>query len=320
MSSLTPISQIFSPYAISHGNTQREKIHNHKLPFFVGMGNDVGILGKAWTFPSDHLPIGITLSHSIHIASWNVLNTIYVKHVIENYQGLNNSTITEENVLLSDDGFTVREHHIINLIQQMISSHTNPRSVIALQECGLTFVKHLKESLPSYIKLIHSAENESDQSIILYNSDVFDCDDIKVKSGIFSDRPKRTVMDILFKEKITQEQLRCVTAHLPWVPNGSGPKELAEYLKEQIHAHETLIVMGDMNRTEVEIDSSFRENCLTNFQQISPYPTFIPFYTDGLYTQSADFDHFFIFGNKVAKANAPDQVLPTLSSMVKLIN
>src|ERR1700733_12939794 len=90
--------------------TTEEKTLYKKVPFFEGMGVDVGCLRCDWTLPSDHLPIGITLLgvDSINIASWNVLNNEYLKYVIGDYQGLNGSTITDENKKISDEGLTLR--------------------------------------------------------------------------------------------------------------------------------------------------------------------------------------------------------------------
>ena len=66
-----------------------------------GMGVEVGKLQKKWQFPSDHLPIGMTVK-GVHIASWNVLNTAFFRWIEKNSQGLKDSMLKEENYPVKD--------------------------------------------------------------------------------------------------------------------------------------------------------------------------------------------------------------------------
>lgn len=307
----------------NHSYNPTEQIINHKTMNLEGMGMDVGLLREQWTLPSDHLPIGITLpgDRPVNIASWNVLNSEYIKHAIADHSGLNKSTLTVENNVITDDGLTERDQHVINLILNELLAPTkqHSRDIIALQECGQAFVHHLKESLPSHMHLIPAAERESDQSVIIYNKERFNCISTEVSAGVFTDRPKRTIMNVLLQDKESDELYRCLTAHLPWIPEGPAAKQLGTYLKGQMIAQdlETMILMGDLNKTEIAIEHSFRDSGLNDFQQISPYSTFIPFFLDGTYTRSTCFDHFFIFANKYVpvEVNTPDEVLDGLSTL-----
>jgi predicted kinase/endonuclease/exonuclease/phosphatase family metal-dependent hydrolase len=299
-----------------------EQIPNHRKMSIEGMGIDVGLLREQWTLPSDHLPIGIRIitfnNKILNIASWNVLNTEYIKYAIADHSGLNNSTLTIENTIIESDGLTQREQHVIDLILNgLLALNEHFRDIIALQECGQAFVSHLRKNLPQHIALITAAEHESDQSVMLYNTERFDCRSIDIKAGIFTDRPKRTIMNVLFEDKESKTLYRCLTAHLPWIPNGPAATQLASYVKEQTKSinNETIILMGDMNKTELAIAQSFNDVGISNFQQFSPYSTFIPFFLDGTYTRSACFDHIFIFSNVPvrAQANSPDEVLDGLS-------
>lgn len=308
------------------GHLPEESIPNHKKPFFEGMGVDVGLLREKWTLPSDHLPIGLIFPGKapVRVASWNVLNSGYMKFVQGDYQGLVGSTITLEDKALGVDGFTIREQHVIDLILEMLKDPNNSHNVIALQECGQTFLNHLNQSLPAHIQLIYTDETAKDQSVFLYDTSRFDCTEVTIKKGIFSDRPERAALNMQLQDKVTGEYLRCVTAHLPWIPDGSGAKELAAYLLEQqssLRENETLVVMGDMNRTETEIEHSFIEAGLVG-QQISPYCTYIPYLKDGVYTQTADVDHCIVLGHRKGQARAalPDEVLPGLNALVKLLH
>lgn len=305
---------------------QKESIPNHKEPFFEGMGVDVGLLRGMWTLPSDHVPVGLILSgeEQICIVSWNVLNSGYMKFVLGDYQGLVGSVITEEDISLGEDGFTIREQHVIDLILKMLNSPNTSKDVIALQECGQIFLNHLRQSLPQHMQIIYTDENAKDQSVFLYNTRVFECEEVTIKKGIFSDRPERAALNVQLRSKMTGEFLRCITAHLPWIPDGSGAKELAAYLLEQqslLRNDETLVVMGDMNRTEIEIEQSFKEVGLFG-QQISPYCTYIPYLKDGVYTQTADVDHLFVFGQREGQARAtlPDEIFPELEALVKTLH
>lgn len=298
-----------------------EEVDNHKEMSIEGMGIDVGLLREQWTLPSDHLPIGITLA-GINIASWNVLNTEYIKYAIADHSGLNKSTLTLENNIIHIDGLTERDQHVLNLILGEMLVHTqHSRDIIALQECGKAFVHHLKAILPPHMALIPAAEHETDQSVIIYNTENFNCLNIEVLAGLFTDRPKRTIMNILLQEKKSKKLYRFLTAHLPWIPDGPAAKQLADYLKDQLSKNsmdqETMVLMGDLNKTEKAIERSFLDSGLNDFQQISPYSTFIPFFLDGTYTRSACFDHFFIFANHHVKVevNSPDEVLDGLNTL-----
>lgn len=299
-----------------------EKISNKKIMPLDGMGKDVGLMREQWTLPSDHLPIGITLlgTKPLNIASWNVLNKEYMHYILDDYAGLNKSILSDENNVIRSNGLTERDLHVVNIVVgELLGSNQYPRDVLALHECSQAFIECLKEKLPSNVDLIMSTKNEKDQSIMLYNKERFNCLENKIQSGLYSDRPKRPLMNILLEDKENKALYRCLTSHLPWIPNGPAPKELAVYIQEQLEHlssdNEMMIMMGDLNRTEKDIERIFIESGLSHFQQISPYSTYIPFHNDGTYTRSACFDHFFIFANKGIPviANSPDEVLEGLS-------
>ncbi len=322
--SLDSISrQTFSQISSEQPKTQAGIKDQWKItqkPFFIGMGADVGIMREKWTHPSDHLPIGVTLQGQspIHIATWNILADIYMKHVMDDYQGLMGSAITTEHEKVTEEGITLRNQHLIDHILQMLTDKDRPRGVIALQECGKTFIQHLKKSLAPHFKLSLAGESEEDQIAMIYNSNIFDLVEKNGQQGVFSDKPSRGILNLLLKQKDTGELIRCITVHLPWVLQGPATQELSAYILEQKRVQkegETMVVMGDMNRTEVEIFESLKE--LGDFQQISPYPTMIPYLKDGIYTQSADFDHIFVFGERRALANAPNEVLERLNILVE---
>jgi len=122
-------------------------------------GTYVGKVEELWQFPSDHLPIGMTMDH-IHIVSWNVLDADYMSWVTEkDSQGLKRSMIVDEHIYIQGTSLTVRDLHIVDMILQMISHATHPKSLIALQECNKAFLKELIARLPLGLEVIsHKGE------------------------------------------------------------------------------------------------------------------------------------------------------------------
>lgn len=308
------------------------------------MGVYVGKLHQKWTLPSDHLPIGATLSlgkdsnEKVHFCSWNVLNPEYMKFILpvnglnKDYQGLNPSAITEANVPEPelDPVITKREDIIINSVVDMLNGNIgNVKSIISLQECGDSFIQHLTKRLPGNIALIRSYQTKvDDQSIVLYNTDIFEKTSEAIVPGLFKSRPHRAIMNILLKHKTTMENIRIVTTHLPWIKGDPAGTVFANFLKNNRKEEETLLAMGDMNQDEIEIAKTFKEVLSkeeqNNFSQIFSYPTFIPYYREEQIQKyvSACFDHIFALGRKADQviASSADEILPNLSAMVKTLS
>lgn len=126
----------------------------------------VGKLGKEWRFPSDHLPVGAEVN-GVRIISWNVLNNAFMDWVAEkDSQGLNGSLITELHRPVAENGLTMRDV----LVAEMIRTMTSQGQVVALQECSAPFLKHLKNQLPTDWRMVKSFEGDrKDQDVILYD-------------------------------------------------------------------------------------------------------------------------------------------------------
>ena len=111
-------------------------------------------MGKMWQFPSDHPPVGATVTVNeakpLHVASWNVLNKSYYKFIAEDTQGLNGSLISELHARESpesSDRADAREHRIADITQKMLCREHYPVSLICLQECSADFLRVLKRRL-----------------------------------------------------------------------------------------------------------------------------------------------------------------------------
>ena len=99
-------------------------------------------LGVNWQFPSDHLPVATVLEDGhTRCASWNVLDTRYVKLVAG--QGLNGSMITQQDLPVGASDLTLRDASTLNTVLTLLSTV----SVLALQECSQQFLIALNAKL-----------------------------------------------------------------------------------------------------------------------------------------------------------------------------
>ena len=281
------------------------------------MGKYVGELQEKWQFPSDHLPIGMTVD-GIHLASWNVLNSAYMNWVFENSQGLSRSLITKEHIYLEGSKLTVRDLHVIEGIKSMLSHPTHPRSVLSLQECSEAFLAELQKQLPERYEIILSSDLPmKDQNIVIYDKQLLNYHAEKSSiSKIFSEDEKKSVMNLYFSRVDTGQALRIINGHLPGAPGNPAPDEFARFVSSFASSNELIIAMGDMNFHEVEMKAAFQKNTPL-FDCLSPYCTNIT----PLEFFSKSIDHFFILNSEQhpAIANHPEQVLTGLSETVDLL-
>jgi endonuclease/exonuclease/phosphatase family metal-dependent hydrolase len=283
-------------------------------PQLKPMGTYVGELQERWQFPSDHLPIGMTCAGH-HFASWNVLDAQYMSWVTEkNSQGLSRSMIADEHVYIGNSGLTVRDKHIADLILQMISHPTHPRSLLTLQECSEPFIEELRSRLPAHFEII---SNHGDA--VLLDRSHFEVIEAKEVAGIFADSPSRTVQDILIHDLMNEQPLRLVNAHLPGDPTKPARFEFTQYLNDTFDPHVPTIAMGDMNFNELEMSDAMRQS----FENDSPFSVYSPYCTNispGEFTSKA-IDHFIVYSPSETPVlmNSPNQILRGLSPMVSLL-
>lgn len=282
-------------------------------------GKFVGELQEKWQFPSDHLPIGMTMD-GLNIVSWNVLNSEYMSWVEKNTQGLSRSQITQEHVYLEGSKLTFRDLHVIECIKSMLSHPSHPRSVISLQECSEAFIAELQRQLPEEFGIILSSDVPiKDQNIAIYDKRAlaFNSSDSQIAHGVFT-KDKRSVMNLCFIRKETGETLRIINAHLPGEPGNPAPAEFAAYVSSWTSSEEVTIAMGDMNFNEVEMKAAFTKKPLAGlqFDMLAPYCSNI-----GLDFCSKSIDHFFVFAQEkhTLLSNNPDDVLHGLNEIVGLL-
>lgn len=283
------------------------------------MGQFIGELQERWQFPSDHLPIGMTID-GMNIASWNVLNAAYMDWIDKNTQGLSHSQIRQEHVLVNEEGLTIRDQHVVNEILSMLNHPTHPKSILSLQECGAPFLKELQKKLPTNFAIIYSdALNAEDQNVVIFNKDKLSYDPAhsEMTTGIFSEQQSRSVMNLIFINTDNQKEIRLINAHLPGDPTKPAAQEFANFVASQ--ASDILTIAGgDMNFNEVIMQDAFEKVLAPSmhFQIVAPYCT-----NAGLDFRSKSIDHFFVISANDEKARKakPEEVLTGLQKTVDLL-
>lgn len=209
----------------------------------------VGELGKAWQFPSDHLPIGASIDN-IHFALWNTLNTEYLHWIEKNGQGLRDSLILNTNVPFSENSIlTVREDMVIDSIMKMLQHPTHPRSVLALQEVGECLFKELSLRLPDFMHIFpEKADEQKIEDIFIVDTRIFDILDSEISQYTFS---HNTIIRLTLRDKVTGLKYSFIQSHVPGGPVNSLPAriELAEKVMQEFNSENISIVLGDMNRS-----------------------------------------------------------------------
>ena len=310
--SLISLSISLHPAALTYPQTIPNTILSEKSQ---PMGTYVGELQELWQFPSDHLPIAMTLDH-LNFVSWNVLDAEYMSWVTEkNSQGISRSMIADEHVYINQSRLTIRDRHIADLILQMVSHPTHPRSILSLQECSKSFIEELRQRLPSYFEIISNHGNA-----VLLDRHCFDLTAAKEVSGVFSDAPYRSFQDISIRRRDNEQPLRLINAHLPGDPTQPGRFEFARYLARTFDPELTTIAMGDMNFDELEMEDAMKQAFPNNssFSLYSPYCTNI---SPDVFKSKA-IDHFLVYSPEKSPValNSPDEIMPGLNPIISLMH
>jgi endonuclease/exonuclease/phosphatase family metal-dependent hydrolase len=282
----------------------------------------VGELQERWQFPSDHLPIGIFLqdaNSSFRILSWNVLNTAYIKWIDENSQGLARSGITQENIPIKENGFTVREQHVIDSLLNMAQAPHCPNNILCLQECSERFIQELSRQLPSHIKIIRSSDAATkNQNIVLYNATAFDFVEKNLHSRAFPSEPSRPLMEVVLEKQGIR--YRIFNAHLRCESSSTQKFELAQFVYAQKHPEEVTIALGDLNTHRAQMEEAFASQRRepNSFLSFSPYKT-----TVSPELHSKTIDHIFLDPGPhslTIREVSPNELLDGLQDLVDLLN
>lgn len=281
----------------------------------------VGELQERWTFPSDHLPIGVTVQDAnshFRIISWNVLNSAYLKWIYENSQGFAGSSLTEEDIPIKENGLTLREQHVIDIIQSLKDSN----SVLCLQECSELFIQELKLQLPPHIKAICSSDTPvRNQNIILYDTTVFEFIDKTLHTHVFSSEPARPLMEVILEKNGVQ--YRIFNVHLRCDEAKQQRFDLAEFIYARKQKDEVTVVLGDLNVERAPMIDAF-DKTSTHYNQINYFLAFSPYKTTvSPELESKAIDHIFLDPGLIffkVRENNADEILEGLQYLVDLLN
>lgn len=242
----------------------------------------VGELGKSWTLPSDHLPVGGSVG-KVHFVMWNILHTGALHHIVNNGQGLRDSFIMAANI--PDEGsLTLRESVIIDQIFEMINQPTHPRSLIALEETSVEVYQKLQNSLPKNMQLFPpNIGGLAHGDVFIFDTKIFDLIDYSFKKYKCS-KSGNSYMTLTLFEKNTGLTYRFIQSHVPGGPDANSKparKELADAVMSDFNPQAITIIMGDMNRSPDYFLEDFKIAAANKrmpqpFQNLwIPYPTHI---------------------------------------------
>lgn len=284
----------------------------------------VGELGKAWQFPSDHLPIGATLDN-FHIAFWNILNKNYLFHIEENTQGLKYSSILIDNVPFNKNAtLTVREMIVGQQILEMINHPTHPRSLIALQETHGDVSAFLKAHLPPTWTILTPPNQPKSQDIFLYDTEIFEF--IDLDAVIYTPEFPKTIFTLTLREKDSKKLFRFIQSHIPGGPTNSADA-CAKFSKEALRQYDpnlTIVLMGDMNQSPRIIQEALDEAAkeLGSSQPYSHLPVKYPTHIN-THLQASWIDNFFVFipenQGSTQASHEPEELFNALVPIVKLL-
>ncbi len=314
----TPLSAATSPTELSSNRASMRKM-KHLLastPTLRPMGTYVGELQEKWQFPSDHLPIGMTLG-DIHFASWNVLDSNYMDWVTEkNSQGLSRSMLADEHIYIEGTGLTVRDQHVVDLILEMTNHPTHPKQLINLQECSDPFMAELAKQLPPHFTVIAAEGNA-----VVIDQRKFIVQKAHSVKGLFHDEPERTIQEVtLYPIDGTQtEPLRIINCHIPGDPTKPARYEFARYLAESFDPSATTIAAGDMNFNELEMSDALQQAFGPTAETPSlhtPYCTNI----SPVIFHSKAIDHMVVHSKKKPILHTFEEVMIGLTHTAQLLN
>ncbi len=283
----------------------------------------VGELGKAWKFPSDHLPIGATIG-DFHIACWNILNKKYLFHIEENTQGLKDSSILKDNIpIRGSKTLTLRELTIGCQILEMINHPTHPRSLIALQETHEDVLTFLKAQLPFSWAILTPPNQPKSEDIFIYNTDIFQF--ISLDAVQYTPQLPKTIFTITLLEKSSGRSFRFVQSHVPGGPKSAeGCAKFSQEALRQYDPHLTTVLMGDMNQSPCTIEEALNQ-AAEGLNIPQPFYHLPVTYATHVNTklEASWIDNFFVYVAKLDTVQAtykPEEVCSALISVVQLLD
>lgn len=269
------------------------------------------ISGTAWTYPSDHFPIGLSLQRNgnegVEIISWNILNSMWMGYIDNKNdpQGLRESPLVKWHKNQINE-WTEREHRIGDIVIFML--HPFKTKVICLQECSKKMLelleKRIERAFPHRYKILHSEMKYNDLGIVIYDQSKLIVSQWKAIHGIYSDDSDNFIIDTQFENENSSLKFRVVSTHIPGGEASKGKDELGCYLNANFNPAITTVILGDMNQTSEKIHEAILKffNGISKFELV-PTPYFTHVNTK---KEPADFDQIYLY-----KSEENDEASPS---------
>ncbi len=253
---------------------------------------------ERWMLPSDHLPIAAQVG-DVRAASWNVLNTIYMRQLRASASCLEGSTLfTENHPYEHYEAITLREHRVISSVLAALPN----LDVLFLQECGPRFLDALRHRCPPGWEVLLGRNSGAMNNICaLINTDQLTIDGVRseiIESAYPLCRQKdpamqRPIMNLVLVSA-EGEELRVIHTHVPGDPTFPGLADLARYCKPfLLGSGEPVALVGDLNFCEKALRTVFTEYGLPQWRSALPGNTI--FGKDG---EPKQIDHILYFGEQ----------------------
>lgn len=275
-------------------------------------------LGSKWTYPSDHLPVGVTLKGKeyISVVSWNVLNSMWIGHIDNENdpQGLRESSIVTLHSVKCGD-YTERE---MRVAEKIIEFLTKSADILCLQECSRKMLELITERVNTVFferfRIVSSNPKFNDVGVIIYDACKFYKPKLRVSHGVYTDDKDHYIMDAIFSIRSDKKLLRVVNTHIPGGETSSGGSQFVNYLFREWDPKLTTLLVGDMNQADGRIRQMISmifscnytlpcESSLATSHQNAPFEYVSTSYYSHINTKKmpVNFDQIYIYKTKKNK-------------------
>ncbi|MDN3505412.1 MAG: hypothetical protein P0S95_07545 [Rhabdochlamydiaceae bacterium] len=153
--------------------------------------------------------------------------------------------------------------------------------LVALQECGESFLKALGDSLPKNWHIARSFdEHTQDQEVVLFNDKyvTYDKGMSETPRDAYPSQMGRQLAQAVFKRVTDNKLIRLFNAHIPGNPDIPGPLEFAKYVAKFFSPDQVTIALGDCNFERDRMTRAFKKAGLLDKrypEQVlhTPWPT-----------------------------------------------
>ena len=243
-------------------------------------------LAARWTFPSEHLPVGLTVRRTcdndfVSVVSWNVLHSSEL-----NAQSL--PPLYQQPVGPSAG----KEFQIADKVFAILK---RLGTIVCLQKCSKTVLTLISQRIASAwgsrFQIITTDGTHKDLGVIILDKEFYKVQSHKAFYGIYSDDPADFILEASIQTHMKQFEFKIINTHIPpgagsQGAGSQGKDELAAHLRADQNPNKTTILVGDMNQTALEISKAITPG----FQSIA-----FPYYSHiDTQKERVDYDQAFV--------------------------